>query len=125
MTETNELTHHQRTLMLWEAMGTEPAITGYDGVERRKRPRFLVSDAVCRLDVIGGDRERTMEVTVRDVNATGACLLCSRALPVRETVKLHPPTNTRQELDAVDARVTYCRKTSQRYRVGVKFYGCE
>jgi hypothetical protein len=122
--DSSALTHHQRTLMLWEAMGMGAVKSEPRGAERRKRPRFLVPDTMCRLDVMGINRKRTLKVAVRDVCASGACLLSSRPLPVREPVKLHPPADTQHKIDAVDAHVTYCKPGapgSKRYRIGVEF----
>ena len=98
------------------------------GAERRKRPQFLVPDAMFRLDVLGTNRKRTLKVAVRDVCTSGACLLSSRPLPVREPVKLHPPADAQHKIDAVDARVTYCKSGapgSRRYRIGVEFQDSE
>ena len=121
MIDTDELAHHQRTLRLWEAMGTEPVVSATEGAERRKRPRFLIPNAQCQLDVIGGERGQTIEVVVHDVCAGGACLLSSRALPARQAVRLHPPADSRTELEAVNGRVSSCRIRPNHYRIGVKF----
>ena len=92
-----------------------------DVIEQRKRPRFLVPDAVCQLDVIGAHGDETIEVLIRNVSAGGACLLSPTPLPVRQPVKLHPSATGHTELDAVYGCVISCRKRMERYRIGVTF----
>ena len=52
MIETEQLTHHQQTLRLWEAMGKVEASSAPRDVERRRRPRFLMPHSACQLDLL-------------------------------------------------------------------------
>jgi hypothetical protein len=119
--EAKDLTHHEQTSRLWEGIGETRVETPLDGIEQRKRPRFLVADAACRLDVLGANDDENIEAVICDVCADGACLLSSAPLSVGQSVRLHPPAAVRTELDAVDGCVVFCRKRSGRFRIGVRF----
>ncbi len=121
MIEAEELTHHQQTLRLWEAMGTEVAHSEYGGQERRRRVRLLTPESACRLDVITGNQQQELPVTIRDVCINGACVMGDVAVPVGEMARLHPAAVTGSPLDPVEGRVVSCRWRSGRYRVGVQF----
>ena len=121
MIEAEELTHHQQTLRLWEAMGTVVAHSEYGGQERRSRVRLLTPELVCRLDVITGNQQQELPVTIRDVCINGACVLSDVAVPVSEMVMLHSGVGADNPLDPVEGRIVSCRRRSGRYRVGVQF----
>jgi len=121
MIEAEQLTHREQTLRRWESMGEARVESRPAEIEQRKRPRFLVSDALCQLDVIGANADEGIEVLIQDVCASGACLLSPTPLPVRQPVKLHPPATGHTELDTVDGCIIFCRKRMERYRIGVKF----
>lgn len=121
MINAEELTHHQRTLRLWEAIGTEVAHSQYRGQERRRRVRLLTPESVCRLDVITGNLQQELPVTIRDVCINGACVLSDVHVPVGEMVRLHPGGSRGSPLDPVEGRIVSCRLRSGRYRVGVQF----
>lgn len=120
MINSHRLTHHQRTLQLWEAMGQELVVSATEGTQQRKRLRFLVPDAPCQLDVIGAEHGRTIEVVVHDVVTGGVCLLSSRSLPTCQAVTLHPPADAQREVEAVNGRAISCRKRPNHYRIGTK-----
>ena len=121
MINSEQITHHQRTLQLWEAMGHKAVAPSTEGTNRRKRPRFLTAHAQCQLDVIGAECPQTIEVVVHDVGTGGVCLLSSRSLPTCQAVRLHPPADAQREVEAVNGRVISCRKRSDHYRIGLKF----
>jgi hypothetical protein len=119
--ESDQLTHHQRTLRLWEAMGTEATGTNYTGDERRRRVRLLTSESACRLERLGRGARDALPVTIRDVCLNGACLLSDVAVAVNEAIRLHPTEAVSGPPDPVEGLVVSCRWRSGRYRVGVRF----
>jgi hypothetical protein len=121
MIEAEQLTHHEQTLRFWEAVGETRIATRPNEIEQRKRPRFLVSGAVCQLDVSGPNGDESIKVSIRDVCRGGACLLSPTPLPVRQPVRLHPPATVHAELEAVEGCVISCRERADHCRIGVRF----
>jgi hypothetical protein len=121
MIGSDDLSHHQKTLRLWEAMGTEATGTRYAGDDRRSRVRLLTSESVCRMERMGRGARDGLAVTIRDVCLNGACLLSDVAVPVNEAIRLHPAAEVARSHGPVEGRVVSCRWRSGRYRVGVRF----
>ncbi len=121
MIESDEISHPRRTARLWAMIGKEVARSESVRHERRGRPRFLVADALCRLDILGETAAASMDVAVRDVSSVGACLLATAALPVAAGVRLHPPDESASGAGTVEGQVTYCRPTEGQFRIGVRF----
>jgi hypothetical protein len=123
MSQATHLTHHQRTVQLWESIGREVAHGEPPASERRRCPRFLTEDVLSHLDVIRPTGRLSVEVVVQEVSAVGARLFSSAAVPVCQPVKLRPRAENLPRLGAVDARVAYCHRAAGGYRIGVEFYG--
>ena len=121
MNQQEFLTHHQRTLLLWESMGRRVEEQVAVEAERRSRARFLMDGAVCKMTTKDEGREHAMKVTVSDVNANGACVFGPRALHVDGRVTIFPPSGAPTALEPVVARVVSCCKSRRRYRIGVEF----
>ena len=121
MIETKRLCHHVQRRRLWAAIGRGEIGGDYKGPERRRLPRFLVSQSVCQVDVMEGSRERTINVTLHDVCASGACVLSTSELPITQAVRLHPPANAPNGIETIHAHVISCKRRADRYRIGVRF----